>query len=64
MFSDCAVDVGGGRVGDGGDVELRELVDGVSKLGVCDSERDLLLVLDVVEEGGKHGCDLELSVFG
>jgi len=34
MCSDVTVEIVGGRVGDGGDVELRKLVDGGTELGI------------------------------
>jgi hypothetical protein len=60
VLADGAEDVGGGAVGDGGDVKTGELGDGVSELGVRDCELDLLLVLEGVEHAGEHGSDLEI----
>jgi hypothetical protein len=60
VLADGTEDIGGGGVGNGRDVETRELGDGVSELGVCDCELDLLLVLEGVEHGGEHGSDLDI----
>jgi hypothetical protein len=60
VLADGTEDIVGDRVGDGRNVETRELGDGVSELGVLDCELDLLLVLEGVEHGGEHGGDLDM----
>ena len=55
MFTDRAVEVCSRRVGNGCDLKLREFVDGVCELWVCDCKRNFLFVFDCVQERGKHG---------
>jgi len=64
VLTDGAVDVVGGRVGDALDVKLGKLGDGRTELGVGNSELDLLLVLQGVEQRGEHGSDLAVGESG
>jgi hypothetical protein len=45
MLSDGSVGVQGSRVGDWGEGQAGDFIDGICELGVCDSERSLLLIL-------------------
>lgn len=58
MLANGSVEVCCGGIGDGGDLEAGDFRDGIAKLGIGDSERDLLLVFDRFQYVGKCRRDL------
>jgi hypothetical protein len=64
VLTDGTVDVVGGGIGDALNVELGQLADRLTELGVGNGELDLLLVLEGVEQRGEHGGDLAIGESG
>ncbi len=50
MIADRTIDVIGGGIGDGRQIETWQLIDGLSQLGVCDCQRSFLLIFERVEK--------------